>query len=70
MLGLTPRFSVSPGSDDQKFVVQRAGIEQCILYGPGPLAAAHQADESQPIDGLLNGTKVMALAAWNLMGAY
>lgn len=70
VLGLAPRFSVSPGSDDQKFVVQRAGIEQCILYGPGPLAAAHQADESQPIDGLLNGTKVMALAAWNLMGAH
>jgi succinyl-diaminopimelate desuccinylase len=70
VLGEPPRFSISPGSDDQKFVVQRAGIHQCILYGPGPLAAAHTADESQPIDDLLNGTKVMALAAWNLLGAH
>jgi succinyl-diaminopimelate desuccinylase len=69
-LGRVPDFSVSPGSDDQKFVVQKAGLEQCILYGPGPLVLAHKADEFQPIDDLLTGAKVMALAAWKLVGAH
>ena len=69
-LGRIPEFSVSPGSDDQKFVVQKAGMEQCILYGPGPLVLAHMADEFQPIDDLLTGAKVMALAAWKLVGAH
>ncbi|MFB6221893.1 MAG: M20/M25/M40 family metallo-hydrolase, partial [Halolamina sp.] len=27
-------FVVSPGSDDQRFVVNDAGIEECIVYGP------------------------------------
>ena len=68
-LGKPPGFSISPGSDDQKFVVQKAGLEQCIVYGPGPLTIAHQADEFQPIDDLLTGAKVMAFAAWKLLGA-
>ena len=68
VLGQVPEFSISPGSDDQKFVVQTAGIEQCIVYGPGPLTIAHQANEYQPIDALINGAKVMALAAWKLLG--
>lgn len=70
ILGQPMGFSVSPGSDDQKFVVQKAGLEQCIVYGPGPLAVAHKADEFQPIDDLWTGTKVMALAAWKLVGAH
>ena len=68
-LGRPMGFSVSPGSDDQKFVVQKAGLEQCIVYGPGPLVVAHKADEFQPIDDLVAGAKVMALAAWKLVGA-
>jgi succinyl-diaminopimelate desuccinylase len=68
ILGKAPEFSVSPGSDDQKFVVQTAGLKQCIVYGPGPLTIAHQANEFQPIDALVNGTKVMALGAWKLLG--
>jgi succinyl-diaminopimelate desuccinylase len=70
VLGRPPVFSISPGSDDQKFVVQKAGLDQCIVYGPGPLEVAHKADEFQPIDDLLTGTKVMALAAWKLVGAH
>jgi succinyl-diaminopimelate desuccinylase len=69
-LGRPMAFSVSPGSDDQKFVVQKAGLDQCIVYGPGPLVVAHKADEFQPIDDLLTGTKIMALAAWKLVGAH
>jgi succinyl-diaminopimelate desuccinylase len=68
VLGREPGFSVSPGSDDQKFVVQQAGIEQCIVYGPGPLAVAHQADEYQPVADLKQGTAVLALAAARLLG--
>jgi succinyl-diaminopimelate desuccinylase len=63
------RFSVSPGSDDQKFVVQKAGLEQCIVYGPGPLAVAHKANEFQPLGDLVEGAKIMALAAWALVGS-
>jgi succinyl-diaminopimelate desuccinylase len=62
------RFSVSPGSDDQKFLVQKAGLQQCIVYGPGPLAAAHKANEFQPVRDLVEGAKIMALAAWALVG--
>jgi succinyl-diaminopimelate desuccinylase len=62
------RFSVSPGSDDQKFIVQKAGLEQCIVYGPGPLAVAHKANEFQSVQDLVEGAKVMALAAWALAG--
>ena len=70
ILGRPMDFSVSPGSDDQKFVVQKAGLEQCIVHGPGPLVLAHKADEFQPIDDLLTGAKVMALAAWKLVGVH
>ena len=49
-------------------MVQKAGLQQCIVYGPGLLAVAHKADEFQPIGDLLTGAKVMALAAWKLVG--
>lgn len=63
------RTSVSPGSDDQKFVVQKAGLDQCIVYGPGPLSVAHKSNEFQPISDLVEGAKIMALAAWRLVGS-
>jgi succinyl-diaminopimelate desuccinylase len=69
VLGEPLRLSVSPGSDDQKFVVQKAGLEQCIVYGPGPLAVAHKANEFQPVRDLVQGAKIMALAAWALVGS-
>lgn len=68
VLGKPMSFSVSPGSDDQKFIVQKAGLSQCIVYGPGPLAVAHQADEYQPIEDLKKATAIMALAAARLLG--
>jgi succinyl-diaminopimelate desuccinylase len=70
ILGEPLGFSISPGSDDQKFVVQNAGLQQCVVYGPGPLAVAHKADEFQPVNDLLAGTKIMALAAWKLVGSH
>ena len=60
-------FVVSPGSDDQRFVVNDAGIEECIVYGPGLLEQAHVVDEYVPIDELMTATKVMAASTADLM---
>jgi succinyl-diaminopimelate desuccinylase len=58
---------LSPGFDDQRFVVLGGGIEKCILYGPGVLSLAHAADEYVLVDDLANAAKVMALSAADLM---
>jgi succinyl-diaminopimelate desuccinylase len=63
-----PGVVVSPGSDDQRFVVNDAGIGECIVYGPGTLEQAHVADEYVPIEDLVTATKVMATATASLMG--
>ena len=68
VLGQAPGYVCSPGTDDQRFVVHDAGIEQCIIYGPGEITQAHIADESLAIDDLLASVKVMALAAAQLLG--
>lgn len=68
ILGETPAFSISPGSDDQKFVVQQAGIDQCIVYGPGPLTQAHKSDEYVPIQDMMEAAKVMALSMVEVLG--
>jgi succinyl-diaminopimelate desuccinylase len=61
-----PSFIVSPGTFDQKHVVRRAGIAECIGYGPGRLVLAHQPDEYVAVDDLVNSAKVMALLALRL----
>jgi len=68
VLGRLPGYVCSPGTDDQRFVVHNAGIEQCIVYGPGEITQTHIVDESLAIDDLLTSIKVMALAAANLLG--
>lgn len=68
VLGKAPGYVCSPGSDDQRFVVHNAGIEQCIIYGPGEITQSHVADESLAINDLLTSIKVMALAAAHLLG--
>ena len=62
-------FVISPGSDDQRFVVNDAGIDECIVYGPGLLEQAHVVDEHLPIEELVTATKVMAAATADLSGA-
>ena len=69
ILGRPPDYVCSPGTDDQRFVVHNAGIEQCIVYGPGEITQTHVVDESLAIDDLLTSIKVMALAAADLLGA-
>src|SRR5207302_8829256 len=68
VLGRTPGYVCSPGTDDQRFVVRDAGIEQCIVYGPGEITQTHVIDESLAVDDLLTSIKVMALAAATLLG--
>lgn len=61
-------FSISPGSDDQKYVVKEGNMEQCIVYGPGPLRMAHKVDEYVKIQDMKDAAKIMALAAASLLG--
>lgn len=61
-------FVVSPGSDDQRFVVNDAGIEECIVYGPGLLDQAHVVDEYVPVEEILTAAKVMAASTADLVG--
>ncbi len=68
VLGRTPGYVCSPGTDDQRFVVQRGGIEQCIIYGPGEIIQTHNIDESLAIDDFIASIKIMALAAAHLLG--
>jgi succinyl-diaminopimelate desuccinylase len=67
VLNVEPAFIASPGTYDQKHVVRRAGIADCIAYGPGRLVLAHQPDEYVGIDDLVAATKVMALLTLRLL---
>lgn len=67
-LGREMEFSVSPGMDDQKYVVQKGKLEQCIVYGPGRLTLAHKADEYANIEEMKTAAKIMALSAVDLLG--
>ncbi|WP_458190070.1 ArgE/DapE family deacylase [Haladaptatus sp. NG-WS-4] len=60
-------FVVSPGSDDQRFVVNDASIKECIVYGPGLLEQAHVEDEYVPVDEVLTAAKVMAVSTADLL---
>jgi succinyl-diaminopimelate desuccinylase len=61
------RLVASPGTYDQKHFARIAGVAHCVAYGPGDLEQAHQIDEWCRVDDLVNATKVMALAALDLM---
>lgn len=63
-----PWFISSPGTYDQKHIVRRAGIEECIAYGPGRLVLAHQPDEHIAVTDLVASAKVMALMTMRLLG--
>ena len=67
-LSVEPTFIASPGTYDQKHVVRRAGIHECIAYGPGRLVLAHQPDEYVDIADLLASARVMALLTLRLLG--
>ena len=56
----------SPGTYDHKHVARIAGVPQCVAYGPGELALAHQPDEYCSVDDIITATKVIALAVLRL----
>lgn len=66
--GEQSQLIASPGTYDQKHFARIAGIRQCIAYGPGILALAHQPDEYCRIDHLVASCKAMAIAAMRLLG--
>jgi succinyl-diaminopimelate desuccinylase len=68
VVGSDAQFIVSPGTYDQKHVVRRAGIHECIAFGPGRLVLAHQPDEYVAVADLVTATKVMALLTLRLLG--
>jgi succinyl-diaminopimelate desuccinylase len=68
-LGLEPRLLISAGSDDQRFVVHRAGITNSIIYGPGTTALSHVSDERISVDDLVLGTKGLALILAELLAS-
>ncbi len=68
VLGRPAGIIASPGTYDQKHVVRRGGVKDCIAYGPGIHDTAHRPNESVRLDDLANATKVMALATLTLLG--
>jgi succinyl-diaminopimelate desuccinylase len=68
VLGRPAQVIASPGTYDQKHVVRRGGVMDCIAYGPGRLETAHRPNEYVDLEDLANATKVMALAAVSLLG--
>lgn len=62
VVGRPASLVASPGTYDQKHVDRIAGVPQCVAYGPGELALAHQPDEYCSIADIVMATKVLALA--------
>ncbi len=67
VLGREARFVCSPGTYDQKHIDRIGRLRDCIAYGPGLLALAHQPDEYIGIRDMVLSAQVMALAAWGLL---
>lgn len=68
VLGRPASLVASPGTYDHKHVARVAGVPHCVAYGPGELVQAHQPDEYCAVADLVAATKVMAIAALDLMG--
>lgn len=68
VVGRPAEIVASPGTYDQKHVTRRAGIVECIAYGPGILDLAHLPDEYVVVDDLVSSAKVMAVATMRLVG--
>jgi succinyl-diaminopimelate desuccinylase len=58
--GTSPRLVISPGFNDPRFLIKRAGIPT-VTYGPGILKQAHQPDEYVNIEDLVKATQVLGL---------
>ncbi|CAE6511283.1 unnamed protein product [Rhizoctonia solani] len=61
VLDVEPGVVCSPGSDDQRFVVRDAGIDSCVVYGPGNIRNVHNKNESLSLEDLRVAIEVMAI---------
>lgn len=68
VLGREAAYVVSPGTYDQKHIDRIGRLKNCIAYGPGVLALAHQPDEWIGITDMEDSAKVMALVLAELLG--
>jgi succinyl-diaminopimelate desuccinylase len=68
VLGKPARHIASPGTYDQKHITRFGQVLDCVAYGPGILALAHQPDEYVEIDHMVASAKIMAAAALSLTG--
>lgn len=67
VLGREARYVVSPGTYDQKHIDRIGRLKNCIAYGPGELALAHQPDEWVGVDDMADSARVMALVLAELL---
>ena len=67
VLGREARYVVSPGTYDQKHIDRIGRLKNCIAYGPGELALAHQPDEWVGVDDMADSARVMALVLDELL---
>ncbi|KAG9128146.1 hypothetical protein FRC07_004258 [Ceratobasidium sp. 392] len=68
VLNVKPGVVCSPGSDDQRFVVHNAGIDACVVYGPGNIRNVHNKDESLSLEDLRTAVEVMAVFTAEFLG--
>ncbi len=67
VLGREARYVVSPGTYDQKHIDRIGRLKNCIAYGPGELALAHQPDEWVGVQDMADSARVMALVLAELL---
>lgn len=65
--GKDPGFHGLPGTCDANYLVNEAGIPT-VIFGPGTGAAAHRPDEYVEIEKLVQASKILALAVFDLLG--
>ena len=68
VVGRPAAVIASPGTYDHKHITGRAGIVECVAYGPGILDLAHLPDEYVAVEHLVAAARVMALATLRLVG--
>lgn len=68
ILGRDMGINLSPGMDDQRYVVKEGRLTEAIVYGPGRLTEAHKVDESIDMNEFAEAVKIMTLATLDLIG--
>jgi len=59
-------FKGTPQHDDADFLTNMAGIPT-LIFGPGDSSVAHMPDEFMPVEELVDGIKIHAMAFYNVL---